>query len=74
MKTIWLYSYDGDNNDGDNNDGDTFAWTSNIQLISKVYLKKHTSMGRTYTLNKQDYKMVNDTMKKNVEAFVGFGW
>ena len=24
-----------------NNDGDTFAWTSNIQLISKVYLKKH---------------------------------
>ena len=47
-----------------NNDGDTFAWTSNIQLISKVYLKKHTSMGRTYTLNKQDYKMVNDTMKK----------
>ena len=64
MKTIWSYSYDGDNNDGDNNDGDTFAWTSNIQLISKVYLKKHTSMGRTYTLNKQDYKMVNDTMKK----------
>ena len=21
VKTIWLYSYDGDNNDGDNNDG-----------------------------------------------------
>ena len=45
MKTKWLYSYDGDNNDGNINDGDTFAWTSNIQLISKVYLKKHTSMG-----------------------------
>ena len=58
MKTKWLYSYDGDNNDGNINDGDTFAWTSNIQLISKVYLKKHTSMGCTYTLNKKDYKMV----------------
>ena len=66
VKTIWLYSYDGDNNDGDNNDGDTFAWTSNIQLISKVYLKKHTSMGRTYTLNKKDSKMVGDAMKKKL--------
>ena len=36
VKTKWLYSYDGDNNDGNINDGDTFAWTSNIQLISKV--------------------------------------
>ena len=37
-----------------NNDGDVFAWTSNVQLISKVYLKKHTSMGRIYTLNKKE--------------------
>ena len=31
-----------------NNDGEPFRWTSNVQLISKVYLKKHTSQGRTY--------------------------
>ena len=49
-----------------NNDGDVFAWTSNVQLISKVYLKKHTSMGRTYTLNKKDSKMVGDAMKKKL--------
>ena len=46
--------------------GDVFAWTSNVQLISKVYLKKHTSMGRTYTLNKKDSKMVGDAMKKKL--------
>ena len=33
----------------------------NVQLISKVYLKKHTSMA--YTLNKKDSKMVC-SMKK----------
>ena len=49
-----------------NNDGDVFAWTSNVQLISKVYLKKHTSMGHTYTLNKKDSKMVGDAMKKKL--------
>ena len=42
----------------------TMTATTMTATISKVYLKKHTSMGRTYTLNKQDYKMVNDTMKK----------
>jgi hypothetical protein len=31
-----------------------------------VYLKKHTSMGRTYTLNKKDSKMVGDAMKKKL--------
>ena len=46
--------------------GDVFAWTSYAQLISKVYLKKHTSMGRTYTLNKKDSKIVVDTMKKKL--------
>ena len=36
------------------------------QLISKVYLKKHTSMGHTYTLNKKDSKMVGNAMKKKL--------
>ena len=31
-----------------------------------LYLKKHTSMGRTYTLNKKDSKMVGDAMKKKL--------
>ena len=37
---------------------------------SEVYLKNHTSMGRTYTLNKKDSKlqewMVGDAMKKKL--------
>eukprot|EP00966_Prymnesium_polylepis_P222897 5156289-Prymnesium_polylepis.1 len=42
-----------------NNDGAGFCWTSNIQLTSKVYLKKHTRQARTYTLHKKDSKMVD---------------
>ena len=42
------------------NDGEPFRWTSNVQLISKVYLKKLTDQPRTYTLNKKDTKMVRD--------------
>ena len=45
------------------NDGAAFQWTPNVQLISKVYLKKHTSQGRTYILNKKDAKMVKDSMR-----------
>lgn len=40
-----------------NNDGATFCWTSNYQLVSKVYLKK-VLQPRTYTLTKKDTKMV----------------
>ena len=41
------------------------GWTLNVQLmISKVYLKKHTSM--TYTLNKKDSKMVGSMKKKKL--------
>lgn len=47
-----------------NNCGVPFCWTSNVQLISKVYLKKHASQMLTYTLNKRDRKMVNDAVKK----------
>ena len=36
----------------------TMTATTMTATISKVYLKKHTSMGCTYTLNKKDYKMV----------------
>ena len=31
------------------NDGEPFRWTSNVQLISKVYLKKLMDQPRTYT-------------------------
>mmetsp|Transcript_63266 Transcript_63266/g.168503 ORF Transcript_63266/g.168503 Transcript_63266/m.168503 type:complete len:84 (-) Transcript_63266:453-704(-) len=51
-----------------NNDGAGFCWTSNIQLISKVYLKKQTSQARTYTLNKKDSKMVDTGAAKMAAA------
>ena len=35
-----------------------------LQLISKVYLKKHTSQPHTHNLNKKDAKMVKDTVAK----------
>ena len=34
--------------------------------LQGLYLKKHTSMGRTYTLNEKDSKMVGDAMKKKL--------
>ena len=40
--------------------------TPNVQLISKVYLKKHTSQPRTYSLNKKDAKMVKDAVAKKL--------
>ena len=46
-----------------NNSGEPFRWTANVQLISKVYLKKHTSQPRTYLLNKKDTKMVKDARR-----------
>ena len=48
------------------NDGAPFQWTPNVQLISKVYLKKHTSQPRTYSLNKKDAKMVKDAVAKKL--------
>ena len=48
------------------NDGDPFVWTSNFQIISKVYLEKHLSQPRTYVLNKKDGKMVKSEMAKMV--------
>ena len=47
-----------------NNCGEPFRWTGNVQLISKVYLKKHTSQMLTYILNKKDAKMVQDSVAK----------
>ena len=40
-----------------NNDGGHFQWTSNVQLISKVYLKAHTNL-KWHILNSKDKKMV----------------
>ena len=45
------------------NDGDRFCWMAQAQLISKVYLKKHPTLPRCYTLNAKDKKMVNDFWK-----------
>ena len=44
----------------------TCKWTSNFQIISKVYLEKHPSQSRTYRLNKKDSKMVKSGMAKMV--------
>ena len=49
-----------------NNDGVPFQWTPNLQLISKVYLKKNLSQGRTYTLKKKDAKMVKAGVAKKL--------
>ena len=45
---------------------DPFVWTSHFQIISKVYLEKHSSQPRTYLLNKKDGKMVKSGMAKMV--------
>ena len=50
------------------NDKAPFYWTSTVQIISKVYLKKHLRQSRTYTLNKKDTKMVQSTMGKKLTA------
>ena len=47
------------------NDGDPFRWTANVQIISKVYLRKKDDQPRTYTLNGKDKKMLNAWKKKN---------
>ena len=36
------------------------------QLVSKVYLKKHSSQPRSYTLNKKDAKMVSSAAMKKL--------
>ena len=48
------------------NDGEAFRWTSNYQIISKVYLKKHSTLPLCYSLSAADKKMVTSTMKKMV--------
>ena len=44
-----------------------FVYTSNVQLISKVFLNKNSNLSRCYSLNKKDKKMVEEGMKKMVE-------
>ena len=48
------------------NDGEAFRWTSNYQIISKVYLKKHSTLPLCYSLSAADKKMVTSTMKRMV--------
>ena len=50
------------------NDKAPFYWTSSVQIISKVYLRKHQEQPRTYTLNKKDGKMVQSAMAKKLTA------
>ena len=49
----------------ENNDDARWAWTSNVQLISKVYLKKHSSED-WHTLNAKDRKMVSTAVTKKI--------
>ena len=43
---------------------EAFRWTSNYQIISKAYLKKHSTLPLCYSLSAADKKMVTSTMKK----------
>ena len=36
------------------NDGEAFRWTSSYQIISKVYLKKHSTLPLCYSLSAAD--------------------
>ena len=63
----YLYSYQQYLEAALDNDGDPFVWTSNFQVISKVYLEKHLSLPRTYLLNKKHGNMVQQGMAKMVE-------
>ena len=49
----------------ENNDRAHFAWTSNVQLISKVYLKPHSSES-WHMLNAKDRKMVSTAVTKKI--------
>ena len=41
------------------NDKEPYYWTSNLQLVSKVYMRKHPSQPRTHSINANDKKMVS---------------
>ena len=45
------------------NANEIFRWTANVQIISKVYLRRK-DQPRTYTLNKKDERMVKGALKK----------
>ena len=48
------------------NQGLPFYWTASVQLISKVYLRKHPRQPRTYTVNTKDKTMVRDSLAKKM--------
>ena len=45
------------------NDGVPFCWTSNMQIVSKVFLAKSSAYPRTYTLPASDKKMAQTKVK-----------
>ena len=45
------------------NDGALFRWMANVQIISKVYLRRKDQT-RTFTLNKKDERMVKNAVAK----------
>ena len=47
-----------------NNDGVAFQYTSQVQIISKVYLGRHRDQAMTFTLNSKDAKMVGSKRKQ----------
>tara|TARA_B110000046_G_scaffold127320_1_gene133754 strand:- start:457 stop:888 length:432 start_codon:yes stop_codon:yes gene_type:complete len=49
-----------------NNDGVAFRYTSQVQIISKVILKRHRDQAMTFTLNASDKKMVG-TKRKHMD-------
>ena len=50
------------------NDGEAFRWTNNYQIISKVYLKKHSNLPLCYSFSQcgRQEDLVTSTMKKMV--------
>ena len=47
-----------------NNDGVAFRYTPQVQIISKVILKRHTNQAMTFTLNAKDKTMVGRKRKE----------
>ena len=45
------------------NGKEPYHWTSNLQLVSKVYMRKHPSQPRTHSINANDKKMVSAKVK-----------
>ena len=47
-----------------NNDGVAFRYTPQVQIISKVILKRHANQAMTFTLNAKEKTMVGRKRKE----------